>query len=123
MQACNQRWIVAAVLYFVVAVGLGVYMGASGDHSLHSVHAHLNLLGWVSLAIIGLIYHAMPAAGESRLASIQFWLHNLSLPVMMLFLALLMKGNAAVEPLVGIASVVMLVAVVLFATNVWRHRG
>lgn len=103
MQACNQRWIVTAVLYFVVAVGLGVYMGASGDHSLHSVHAHLNLLGWVSLAIIGLIYHAMPAAGESRLATIQFWLHNLSLPVMMLFLALLMKGNAAVEPLVGIA--------------------
>ena len=87
------------------------------------MHAHLNLLGWVSLAIIGLIYHAMPAAGESRLATVQFWLHNLSLLVMMLFLALLMKGNAAVEPLVGIASVVMLVAVVLFATNVWRHRG
>lgn len=123
MQACNQRWIIAAVLYFVVAVVLGVYMGASGDNSLHSVHAHLNLLGWVSLALVGLIYHAIPAAGASRLATVQFWLHNLSLPVMMLFLALLMKGNASVEPLIGIASVVMLVAVVLFAVNVLRHRG
>ena len=53
--ALSRRWFLAAVTYFVIGIGLGVYMGASGDHSLFPVHAHINLLGWVSMALIGLL--------------------------------------------------------------------
>lgn len=123
MQAYAQRWIIAAIAYFCVAVSLGVYMGASHDHSLHTLHAHLNLLGWVSMALIGLIYHVIPRAGESRAATVQFWMHNLTLPVMMVALGFLLKGNAGVEPVMGITSLVMLGTVVLFAVNVIRHRA
>jgi len=34
-----------AVLYFIAGVSLGLYMAASQDHTMHPVHAHLNLLG------------------------------------------------------------------------------
>lgn len=122
MQATAKRWIYAAVVYFCIAVSLGVYMGASHDHSLMTVHAHLNLLGWVTLALIGIIYHLFPEAAASAAATLQFWLHNLALPVMMLALAFLMKGMQGVEPVIGLSSIAVLVSVLVFAGNIlWRR--
>jgi hypothetical protein len=65
-------WIKAAVVYFIMGVSLGIYMGASGDHLLVPVHAHFNLVGWASLALVGLIYHQFPTAGSSRLFEVPF---------------------------------------------------
>jgi len=114
-------WIKAAVVYFILGVGLGIYMGASGDHVLIPVHAHFNLLGWVSLALIGLIYRQFPKAGSHRLATVQFWLHNVGLLVAMVLLIGLLRGNTALDPLIGVASVVIGASVVLFAINVFQN--
>lgn len=114
-------WIKAAVVYFIMGVGLGIYMGASGDHVLIPVHAHFNLLGWVSLALIGLIYRQFPKAGSHRLATVQFWLHNVGLLVAMVLLIGLLRGNTALDPLIGVASVVIGASVILFAINVFQN--
>lgn len=123
MQSHSRRWIHAALVYFCLAVSLGVFMGASHDHSLMPVHAHLSLLGWVSMVLIGVIYHFYPQAGSSRVAGVQFWLHNVALLVMMTGLAALLKGNVGIEPVVGMASLAMLTAVLLFAGNVLWLRA
>lgn len=123
MQAHSRRWIYAALVYFCLGASLGLYMGASHDHSLAGVHVHVNLLGWVSLALIGVIYHVFPVAGASRAATVQFWLHNAALPVMMLALAAYLKGNAAIEPLLAASSMVVLASVFLFAGNVLLKRA
>jgi cbb3-type cytochrome oxidase subunit 1 len=47
-------------------------MGVSDSFQFTSAHAHINLLGWVSLAITGGIYHIFPTAGENKLAKIHF---------------------------------------------------
>jgi hypothetical protein len=52
MRSPGVLWIKAAVVYLVMGVGLGIYMGASGDHVMVPVHAHFNLLGWASLALV-----------------------------------------------------------------------
>ena len=114
-------WIKAAVVYFIMGVGLGIYMGASGDHLLVPVHAHFNLLGWVSLALVGLIYLHSPVAGSHRLAKVQFWLHNAGLLVAMFLLIGLLRGNTALEPILGLASVVIGASVILFAINVFQN--
>ena len=62
------RWIVLALAYFVLAVTLGVVMAASHDFRLRGVHVHLNMLGWVSMALTGLIYRVFPQAASTRLA-------------------------------------------------------
>lgn len=123
MQAHSRRWIFAAILYFCLGVLLGMFMGASKDHTLFPVHAHLNLLGWVSLALIGVIYHFFPVAGASRVATVQFWLHNGALLVAMGALALHLYGNAAIEPVIGMGSVGLVAAVFLFAWNVLAKRA
>jgi len=113
------RFIKIAVLYLVVGVSMGLYMGITQTFTLHPVHAHLNLLGWASLALCGLVYAAFPAAAETRLAKVHFWLHNLGLPPLMLALALLLSGNAAMEPVVGILSMVVALGILMFVINVW----
>ena len=118
-EASSRRWIVIGLVYFVVAVSLGVVMGASHDFRLKVVHVHANLLGWVSMSLMGLVYRLYPSAATSRLAGWHFALYQLALPVMLGGLAALMLGQRAAEPVVGIASVVMLAAVVCFALAVW----
>jgi hypothetical protein len=114
-------WIKAAVIYFIMGVGLGIYMGASGDHLLVPVHAHFNLLGWASLALIGLVYLQFPLAGAHRLARVQFWLHNAGLLAAMVLLIAFLRGNTGLDPLLGLASIVIGASVVLFAINVFQR--
>ncbi|WP_312108466.1 cytochrome-c oxidase [Brevibacillus reuszeri] len=111
-----------AAVYFVIAIVLGIVMGITKAFSYASVHAHLNLVGWVSLAIIGLIYRAYPQAAETTMAKWHFWLHNLCLPVMQgcLFLMLFTQIESFVVGAI-IGSLGLGVGIVLFACNLWKH--
>ena len=67
-----------SLAFFTVAAACGLagmawgsYMGASHDHSMMQAHAHLNLLGWVSLFLFGIYYRLNPALDGSRLALVQ----------------------------------------------------
>ena len=42
---------------------LGIVMGISQDFTLTPAHAHLNLLGWVTLALYGLYHRSLGRAG------------------------------------------------------------
>ncbi|VVP67916.1 hypothetical protein PS918_00651 [Pseudomonas fluorescens] len=119
----SQTWFRLAALYFALGVALGVTMGASGDHSLFAVHAHVNLLGWVSMALFGLIGTVYPATTEGRAASAQFWLYNVGVPVMLGALTLRLKGFPAVEPLIGGASLLIGCSVLLFVWLAFTRIG
>lgn len=112
-------WLKLAVLYLMIGVTLGIIMGASQNFVLRSVHAHINLLGWATMALAGLIYSVFPQAGQSRLATIHFWLHNISLPVMLGSLALILLGNKQVIPLLGGAEIVAALGIITFAANIF----
>jgi len=116
----STRFLKTAVVYFVVAIALGVYMGASHDLTQRPVHAHLNLLGWVSMALFGLIYHAFPAAAATALARWHFWIYQLGLPPLMAAVAAAHAGYAPADPIAGALSIVMAIGIVLFAVNLWR---
>ena len=112
-----------AVLYLIAGVTLGIVMAASHDHTMHPVHAHLNLLGWVTLCLFALFYRAWPAAEQSKLAKVHFWLYVPAHFVQMVSLAALYRGMTSVEPLLGISSMVVGLAIVCFAVVVWQHTG
>lgn len=116
-------WLRMAAIYLVTGVALGNYMGATHDFTLRSVHAHINLLGWASMLGFGLVVQHLAEDLSPRLVAAQFWLHQLALPVMLSALAALMRGNTAVEPLIGLGSATVGVAVLCFAANVWRGTG
>src|ERR1700686_1460174 len=66
----------AAVLMVIAGMIWGIVMGISQDHSTMPAHAHLNLLGWVSLFLFGIYYQLHPAVDLNRLALVKvlFWI-------------------------------------------------
>lgn len=112
-----------AVLYFIAGVAMGIYMGASQDFVIAPDHAHINLLGWASLTLFGLLYKLYPAMTENWMARWHFWLFNLPLPVLLVALYVMLRGSPALEPLLGICSVIIGISVILFAINVFRYVG
>ena len=119
----GNRFLRLAVIYVLLGVTLGIVMAASHDYTFKPVHAHLNLLGWASMALFGLWYRSAPAAAETRLAKVHFWLHNIALPIQMTMLAMYVNGNNSVEPVLALASVVMGIGFACFAINLWKHTG
>lgn len=111
-------WVRIAVIYFVVAVAMGIFMGVSGDHSLYPLHAHLNLLGWVSMALFGLLGKAFANIADNLLAKLHFWIYNIALPIMVFALFNVLRGNVGMEPVLGMASAGTGIAIALFAANI-----
>ena len=81
-----------SVVYFMLGISFGLYMSLTHVFTLTSVHVHINLLGWMSLALIGVFYHLYPSLEKTGLAKWHFWLHNIGLPVMMIAIALAILG-------------------------------
>ena len=118
----SQRWFLLAVTYLVIGLAMGVYMGASGNHSLYPAHAHINLLGWVTMALTGLLYRMFPSAAETRLALVHFWMYNLALPVMLLAVTAIYLGKPQAEPVAGIFAVIVFISVLLFWVAIFSAR-
>ena len=110
---------VSAVLYVIVGMGFGIWMAASQDHSLAGAHAHLNLLGWVSMAIFGVYYHLVPAAAASRLAPLHFIVATLGLIVFVPGIALAIMGRG--EALASIGALLSLASMLIFLVTVVRN--
>jgi cbb3-type cytochrome oxidase subunit 1 len=117
----GNRFLRIAVLYFIAGIALGIGMAAHKEFTLRPVHAHVNLLGWVSLALFGLFYRLVPAASTSMLAKLHFWIYNIALPIQMVTLALYLQGNARLDPILGVTSISVAVAVICFAVNLWKY--
>ena len=104
----------AAVLFVLVGMGWGIQMAASHDHSAMPAHAHLNLLGWVSLFLFGVFYHLHPAVDSSRLAAVQAWTWIVGTAVMTVGVGLIHAGREHGEPLAGVGSITIFAAMLLF---------
>jgi cbb3-type cytochrome oxidase subunit 1 len=116
----SARLIRIAALYLVVGVAMGIVMGITQKFTLVPVHAHINLLGWASLGIMGVIYHAYPVAAQTLLARIHFWVHNVALPVFMVGLAGTLSGYEAFLPVTIVGALAVFAGIAVFAVNIWR---
>ncbi len=117
------RLLKISVVYLVGGLMLGLLMGISGNFTLVSVHGHILLLGWLSMAVAGIIYLLMPGSTGGRLAVSHFWGHNVGLPVMMASLALKESGRNGMDAIIGASSTLVLISLVLFAVNLFRSDG
>lgn len=68
------RFLILAVFLLMCGITLGIVMGIRQDFELAPVHAHANLVGWVSMALFGLTYRAYPQLADRKLATVHFWL-------------------------------------------------
>ena len=96
----------------------GIQMSATHDHTLSPAHAHLNLVGWVTFAIFGFYYHAVPSAAGG-LAKLHLTLATLGLLAMVPGIALAVMGQTELLAIAG--SFLTLASMALFAVIVLRN--
>jgi hypothetical protein len=108
----DTKFLFLAAAALSVGVGMGIYMGIAHDFSLAPVHAHMNLLGWASLALFGITYRIYPELQERWPAKLHF---TLAAPSAILFPIGIYLSIFREQPLLAIAaSLVWAVGVLLF---------
>jgi hypothetical protein len=93
-------------------------MGSGQNFTLAPALDHLNLVGFVLMFLVGLYYRIVPAAGDGLLAKIQATIHIIGAIVLPIGIALVLLGGT--EVLVILGSLIVLVAMALFAWIVFR---
>jgi len=83
-------------------------------------HAHLNLLGWVTMALYGTFY-ALAREASPKLAWTTFWLNNIGIAVMFPSLAMVLKSGEQSPFTIPLAAseFILLGAMLSFAISVW----
>ncbi len=94
----------ACIIYSIIGFGWGALMGGIKDfrnfvdYSAYGrlivrAHTHINLLGWVEMAIFAALYYVVPRLSgrpihSVKLVKVHFWMHNFGLVGMVVFFSL-----------------------------------
>ena len=157
MQETNEPWvqdkeytkytlwfIYACIIYSIIGFSWGAVMGgmpafralvSSGiyGHRIVLAHAHVNLLGWVEMAIFGAVYYLIPRLvrrpiHSMRLVKVHFWMHNFGLLGLVIFFTaaglsgIYMDDKTASHfmALSGIFGGLVLLANIIWGYNIFR---
>jgi hypothetical protein len=112
----------AAVAIALVGMAWGIHMAISQDHSTLAAHAHLNLLGWVSLFLFGVFYRLHPALDAARIARLQVLIWLAGTVILTVGVAMIHSGRPSGEPFAGVGSIIVLADMLLFGWLVLRHE-
>ncbi|MBB4066840.1 hypothetical protein [Gellertiella hungarica] len=109
-----------AAIYALVGMGFGIWMSASGNHLYAPAHAHLNLLGWVSIALFGAYYQLFPQAARGLLPVLQVGAMHLA--TILMFPGVIMAINGTGDALAKAGAVLGVISMLLFLVVVLRTR-
>ena len=112
-----------AVVLGLVGILLGISMGMHQDFRLAHMHAHLNLLGWVSFFLFGAFYYLVPTAADGILPKAHYALSLAGLLVFMVGLYTIAIDTAGGVPIFAVlGSLLLLLGFLIFAWIVFRSR-
>ena len=118
-----------SVIYFVAGAVIGFAIILWPDKSGYYIttHAHLNLLGFMSMMIYGVGYHILPRFSGRHIYSpavmnVQFWIGNAGLIGMAVSWPFVSSGDGSsfFGFVLMISSLLALLSVVLFAFNMLK---
>lgn len=120
MKQIASLFFILAAVSALLGMGWGIQMSATHNHTLSPAHGHLNLLGFVAMAVFGTYYALSPDASKSRLAIVHFAVAVLSVTVLVPGIVLAISGQG--EAIAKVGSILALLSMVIFTIVVVRHR-
>jgi len=122
MPRVSAAFFALGVVCLFIGMFMGAEMGASEDFTLMPAHAHLNLLGWVTMAIYGTFYALTHASLKPKLAWINFWLAGLGVVLMIPSLALYLPAHdTKFVPGILAGEAATIASLIAFAISVYRE--
>lgn len=119
----DRQFLVWALAFAAVGMGLGIHMAASQNHGQFPTHAHILLVGFVVSLVYGVIHRLWLDMPTTRVARIQFVLHQLGAVVLSAGLFLMYGGflpRETVDPVLAVASISVLAAMLMMLWMVIR---
>ena len=113
-----------AIIYFMLAILLGLHMSVTGPvYPWMPIHVHFNLLGWMSMMIYGVGYHILPRFSgvplwSDKLSYWQMWLANIGLVGMAA--GWVVRSSSGSPMLLLAFSLVEGISIVFFALNMFK---
>ena len=113
-----------AIIYFMLAILLGLHMSVTGPvYPWMPIHVHFNLLGWMSMMIYGVGYHILPRFSgvplwSDKLSYWQLWLANIGLVGMAA--GWVVRSSSGSPMLLLAFSLVEGISIVFFALNMFK---
>ncbi len=104
MERLDLKFLVLGATMFMFGIGMGIYMGITHNFQLAPVHAHTNLIGFVSLSLFGIVYKIYPELQKRLLAKIHF---ALAAPAAVIFPIGIILSVTAQNPVPVIAASLM----------------
>ena len=105
-------------LFVMAGVSLGIWMGTNENFTLAPVHAHINLIGWASMGLIGTFFAVASDSAPRKLGWVSYALMTLGLLIMAPSLSLLLLGNKKVVPFLGISEIMVALGLLTFFVTV-----
>jgi cbb3-type cytochrome oxidase subunit 1 len=122
MPRVSAAFFVTGGLFVLIGMAGGMWMGANEDFRLMPVHAHLNLVGWVTMALYGGFYALTAKTYSKRLAWTNYALSTLGVIVMIPLLAVfLLTQNKVLAPFMGLGELITAASLVTFLISAFRE--
>jgi len=123
MPRVSAAFFAIGVVYVLVGMMWGMHMGEANDFTMAPAHAHLNLLGWVTMGLYGTFYAFTRATMSVKLAWTNFVVSALGVAIMIPALALYLgAGNdAKYIPAMIAGEVLTAGGMVIFGVSVARE--
>ena len=119
----DRKYLVWALGYVALGMGLGIYMAASGNHIQLVTHAHILLVGFVVSFIYAAIHKLWLGEQSTRLARVQFVTHQVGAVMMFSGLFLLFGGivpEETIEKLLAPSTIIVFLAAIMMIVMVLR---
>lgn len=112
----DRKYVLTALGYGIIGMGLGLYMSLTHNPSQHVTHAHILLLGFVVSFIYALIHKLWILDSDGLLAKLQYYAHQVGSAVLFVGLFCFYDGilpGEKIGPVLGMASMVIFLGVIL----------
>ena len=112
----DRKFILSSFGYAILGITLGVFMAGTKNHGQLVTHAHILLAGFVVSFIYGLCHKLWLNNTTSRLAKVQFYMHQVGVAVLSLSLFLVYGSFVSLEamdPILAVASIAVLIGMIL----------
>ncbi|GIP36103.1 cytochrome-c oxidase [Paenibacillus sp. J2TS4] len=111
----GKYFIIVSGIYLLLGLLIGYFMGVTDLFQFTSLHVHVNLVGWVTSALFGIIYTIYKSKQHSKMVNAHFWLHMIGVPLLLLGMYFIIAGMEAIGgPLSGLGGGLVIVGAVFF---------
>ncbi|MCE9680383.1 TonB-dependent receptor [Shewanella sp. AS1] len=119
----DRKFILTAFGYGILGLMLGIHMAATHNHGQYVTHAHIMLIGFLLSFLYGLCHKLWLDNSTSKLAIVQFYVHQIGSVVVLSGLFLLYGKFVpleTVDPILAIASITVFIGLILMTIEFVR---